>query len=640
MNKMLEGSSSFDIPEPKHVKPHALHEEDVAERKAAKVRKSKEMLGEEALKLDTTINGIDIQVRFSPAQKEYVLSFPGAKGNALEIGNSAANAREIFGRAVGLAAGQKGVAGVPNIIERLQTLALELQAEPEEGVLVEEAPAVPAAAVEAEIEAPARAPENEPTPGMKEILAEERTRKMQEGDELLNRENATERGARILQERFFAIDESLITQDVALAARERAVQSRLGKFFAGAVGLAANAWDSTKALTKGLVVEGGGAVVDVFKPTETGAMRRFMNFVFDDAMIGTAISFFTNKEGAYNQAKLEGLEERLREKTAHEEEVARVTKEKAEAIAALNTEKYGTATPGIAQRFSVWREERDQKKELARLSKAETKAAQEAAQKEAAIELAQAFAARGGDVFSQEEAETIGMKLLENEEIANGVKGMAKGIFGGPLEIVRGNLLMLRLISKIFTTERFVATNLVGSRIDKALRSSEEQTEFEASQIALKETDDERVVGWFTRNIVQGTVAGVRALGSAFSTIGSLQNGGKEIDHDAEPKETSLAERLLSNVFRLKDRHALKNAEIQVQTVESSIKAKWRMRKAYEGLMFAVNAARAGRINDEMLRNNPELVANLRKALQNLEESELEEITEGIELLDDVEQSA
>lgn len=631
MEKMLGSSSSHDLPEPGNVKPHALHEEDVAERKAAKAQKSKEMLGEEAMKLDTAINGIDIQVRFSPTQKEYVLSFPGAEGNAFEVGNSAANAREIFGKVVSFAAAEKGVEGIPNIVKQIKTLALKLQAEPVERVLVEEKPAA-ATVVEAEIEAPARATKNELAPGMQEILAEERARQMKEGEELFNRETATERGARILQERFFAIDQKLITQDVALAARERTVQTKLGRFFAGAIGLTANAWDAAGTITKGLVKEGGGALVDVFKPTEGGAMRSFINFAFDDALVGAALSV-VGKEESYNQAKLEGLEERLREKAAHQQEVARIAKEKAEATAALNEEKYGTAKPGLRQRFSVWREERNQRNELAKLSKAET----EAARKEAAVELAQAFAARGGDVFTQEEAEEVGAKLLKNEEIADVVDGMWKGSFGSALEIVRGNLAMVRLISKIFTTERFTATNFIGSRIDKALRSKEEQADFEQAQAAqIENPDEERVIGWVARNIARGTVAGTRALGSAFATIGSAQIGGKEVDYNAEPKELSLAERLFPTVFSIKDRMALRNAEIQARTVESSVKTKGRMRKAYEGVVFAMSAASAGKINDEMLRNNPELVDNLRVALRNLDDSRRAAMDEEIDPIDDI----
>lgn len=634
--RLVPSPADFDAPDVGALKAVAksTREKYIADHASEAAEKTKEMLGKEAARFDATVNGIDIRVRFNPKQRENVLSFPGAPGtNSLEVGNSSGNAREIFSKAIALAASAKGPEDVPNIVEKLKPLALSLQEEPEEAVLVEEAPAVPATVVEAEMEAPTRAPENELAPGMKEILAEERARQMQEGNELLKHETAIERGARILQERFFAIDEKLITQDVALAARERTVQTKLGKFFAGAVGLAANAWDSAKALTKGLVVEGGGALVDVFKPTESGAMRRFINFAFEDSMVGAAASL-VGKEDQFRQGQLEGLEERLREKIAHEEEVARVAKEKAEATAALNEEKYGTAKPGLRQRFSVWRQERNQKKELARLSKAET----EAARKEAAIELAQAFAARGGDAFSQEEAETIGMKLLENEEIADVVDGMWKSSFGGAWEIARGNLLMLRLISKVFTGERFAATNAVGSRIDKALRTKEEQASFEEAQ--TENPDTERVAVWVAKNIAHGTVAGVRALGSALATVGSLQLGGKEVDYDAEPKELSLAERLFPLVFSIKDRMALRNAEIQERTAASGERTKGRMRKAYEGFVFAVNAAREGKINDEMLKNNPELVANLRKALQNLEESGLEEITEGIEQLDDAEQSA
>ena len=619
MEKILGSSSSHDLPEPGNVKPHALHEEDVAERKAAKAQKSKEMLSEEAMKLDTAINGIDIQVRFSPTQKEYVLSFPGAKGNALEIGNSAANAREIFGRAVGLAAGQKGVEGVPNMMKKLQTLALELQAEPEEDVLVEEAPAATATVVEVAEDAPKKARENELDPGMREILDAERARQMKEGEDLFNRETATERGARILQERFLAIDEKLVTQDVALAARERTVQTKLGRFFAGAIGLTANAWDAAGTITKGLVKEGGGALIDVFKPTEGGAMRSFINFAFEDSLIGAAASL-VGKEDQLNRAQQEGIEERLQQKIARQKEVLQAEAERAEAIAEMNKEKYGTATPGIRQRFSVWREDRAMKKEAMRISKEELAAAK----LERAVELAQEYAARGGDVYTQEEAEVIGKKMLRDERISFVLGSVAEATLISEIpDIIRGNLLLMRLVSKLFTTERFAATNRIGAWADKALRTKDEQARFEESQEVS--VDDERVLGWFARNV-----------GSVLLEMGSLRTGGKVLNENGEPKELSAMERLFPTVFDIRNKMRLRNAEIQAKTLESGEQSKGRMRKAYEGVVLTINAAREGKISDEMLRNNPALVDNLREALRNLDDSHRAQMEEEIDPIDDI----
>lgn len=530
----------------------------------------------ETANMKAKIGTVSMAITWNAQQEEYVFSFPGLpKGNAFGIGSNPDNARKIFKEAIALASetitgAPQHPLGPPDMISAVRKMADAMSDDYQENdrrsnTATQEKPQSASTPVVVE-EVPGPLGFTE-TPA----LHEEQAKAAKESEEIYNRETMVEQGARILQEKFYTMDATLDAQQQRLAARADVVNTKLGTFLAGAVGLGARAWEAAKNTSKG----GVEVTVGTLKPTRNGGLYLAASEVFNENVRETFTSLHDQIADLVNKALNERRDRKAIEKM-NDWISQRIQKQY---DADKRMERYGTETPTITQRMSAWNEDR----KIAKAAKVIEAQDKREIREVVAVQLAEEFAARGGDTFTEEEKKEIGAKLLKNKEIAGTVDAVASAIYiPQTADIIRANFDFAKLLSKIFS----------GAEDEEALEGKTPQQRY------LTATPRE----WFVANIVEGTKGGARAFKDMLVDVGSTKVGKTDYVADMEAAEArevdgvapelSTWRKLLPTVFKIKDRMALRNAEVAENTLTVKERARNMMDKAYNRFILEVNVAR------------------------------------------------
>ncbi len=517
----------------------------------------------ETANMKAKIGTVSMAVTWNAQQEEYVFSFPGLpKGNAFGIGSNPDNARAIFKQAIALASetitgAPQNPLGPPDMIGAVRKMADAMSDDYSVNDRRDNTSTK-------EVTGPL---------GLKEspALRDEQEKAAKESAEIYDRETMVEQGARILQEKFSAMDAKLDTQGARLAERQKIVENKLGAFLAGAVGLGARAWEAAKNTFKGGVEVTAGT----FKPTKNGGLYLAANEIFNENVRETFASLHDQIADPVNKA----IDERNDRKgiEAMNDWISKDIQERYDAERRM--ERYGTETPTIAQKMSALNTDR----KIAKAAKTIEAQEQRELRDVVAVQLADEFAARGGDRFTDAEKKEIGAKLLRNKEIAETIDKVAGAIsLPQTAEIIRANVDFAKLLSKIFS----------GAEDEEALEGKTPQQRY------LTATPRE----WFVANIVEGTKGGARAFKDMLVDVGSTKIGKTDYVADMEAAEArevdgvapelSTWRKLLPTVFKIKDRMALRNAEVAENTLTVKERARNMMDKAYNRFIIEVNVAR------------------------------------------------
>lgn len=255
----------------------------------------------------------------------------------------------------------------------------------------------------------------------------------------------------------------------------------------------------------------------------------------------------------------------------------------------VNTEKYGTATPGIADKIRVWKQERANAAEIKK-NEEETR---QKIQNELAVKLFEAWMLENGyelDDYTKEEKKEYGARLLENAKIQERIEQISKDLFGGVVEVAVGTLKALRLIGTIFT----------GGKLENHTLSTREEY-----GVARKEAP----------SVSEGGKAILDAIKDVFSRIGK-----KAPDYSPEAIEGIKPPVVEATGIAIDT--AVKNAEIKVEAAKEGEKAKGRIASAWESFKGTMNELREGALALSKMHKDSSGADALRAALRGVEEVE------------------